>query len=177
MKILAFAGSNSSQSINHQLIEFMAQQISTEVEVIRLTEFPLPMYSEDYEKDNGIPTEALLLKNKIKEAPALIVSVNEHNSMVSAFFKNHMDWLSRIDAKFLKDKKVLLTSTSPGQRGGKSALEFIRDHYFARFGATILEAFSFPSFQENFDAENQLIKDEILALGFQEVITNFEQQI
>ena len=177
MKILAFAGSNSSTSINHQLVEFMASKMTTEVEIIRLTDYELPLYSEDYEKENGIPTQALLLKNKIDEAKALIVSVNEHNSMVSAFFKNHMDWLSRIDAKFLAEKKVLLTSTSPGERGGKSALAFVRDHYFKRFGASIIEAFSFPSFQENFNPEEQKITDEVLALGFQEVMTNFQQQI
>ncbi|MCH8535163.1 MAG: NAD(P)H-dependent oxidoreductase [Flavobacteriaceae bacterium] len=177
MKILAFAGSNSSTSINHQLIEFMASKMTSEVEIIHLTNYQLPIYSEDYEKDHGIPTEALVLKNKIDECKALMVSVNEHNSMISAFFKNQMDWLSRVDAKFLNNKKVLLTSTSPGERGGKLALEFVKDHYFARFGAQIIEAFSFPSFQDNFDMENQSIKDEILALGFQEVMTNFQQQI
>ncbi|MFO7702929.1 NADPH-dependent FMN reductase [Psychroflexus maritimus] len=177
MNIIAFSGSNSSSSINQKLVTFIASRLSAEVEVFQLTEYNLPMYSEDFEKDNGIPIEAYQLKNKIDQAKALIVSVNEHNSMVSAFFKNQMDWLSRIDAQFLAEKKVLLTSTSPGQRGAKSALNFVKDHYFKRFGAAVIEAFSFPSFTTNFDEQKQEITDEILALGFQDVITNFEQQI
>lgn len=175
-KILAFSGSNSKVSINQQLVEFIAGKIHmVNVEVIELRNFEVPIYSQDEEESNGIPKNAKLIFNKIQEADGIIVSVNEHNSAPSAFFKNYFDWVSRINSKFLAGKNVLLMSTSPGERGGLSALEFVRDHYFFRFGATITNSFSFPSFHKNFDMEKNSVKDEILAIGIDDLVSNFEQ--
>lgn len=175
-KILAFSGSNSGTSINQQLVHFVASKINlVDVEVIELRNFDVPMFSEDTEKANGIPHNANYIFEKIQEADGLIVSVNEHNSAPSAFFKNYFDWISRINSKFLAGKNVLLMSTSPGERGGLSALEFVRDHYFLRFGAEITESFSFPSFHKNFDNEKNSVKDEILAIGLDDLVSNFEQ--
>ena len=54
-KILAFAGSNSPTSINHQLILNVSRRISEhEVEVIKLSDYEFPMFSIVREK-GGIP--------------------------------------------------------------------------------------------------------------------------
>ncbi|MCB0464554.1 MAG: NAD(P)H-dependent oxidoreductase, partial [Aequorivita sp.] len=117
-KILCFAGSNSSKSINHTLASFVATQIVGQtVEVIKLSDYVLPMFSEDIEREKGYSVDLKMLYNKIKEADALIISVNEHNRTVSAYFKNTIDWLSRLDRKFLEEKKILLMSTSNGRLG------------------------------------------------------------
>ncbi|OED37999.1 NADPH-dependent FMN reductase, partial [Flavobacteriaceae bacterium (ex Bugula neritina AB1)] len=149
-KILAFAGSNSSTSINHKLVEYIASEIIVhKVKVLKLVNYPMPMYSEDVEKENGFPGMTMGLKQEISEADALIISINEHNGSWSAFFKNVIDWLSRLDRNFLAEKKVLVMSTSPGQRGGVGALEYAKS-LLPRFGAEIVESFSFPSFHANF---------------------------
>lgn len=97
-KILCFAGSNSSKSINHKLVTFSASQIvGQNVEILKLTNYALPIFSEDIEREKGYSINLKMLYNKIKEADALVVSVNEHNGMVSAFFKNTIDWLSRLN--------------------------------------------------------------------------------
>lgn len=107
-KILVFAGSSSSISINHALVTSVANQIvDHEVEIIRLTDFELPVYSYDIEKNEGIPLNITRLKNKIDQSEALIISVNEHNGTVSSFFKNVLDWLSRFDPKFLEGKSTV----------------------------------------------------------------------
>ncbi|WP_108868460.1 NADPH-dependent FMN reductase [Aquimarina aquimarini] len=176
-KILAFAGSNSSTSINHKLVEFVASEIKDHTtRVINLTNYTMPMYSEDEEKNNGFPGMAMGLKQDITDTDALIISVNEHNGSWSAFFKNIIDWLSRVDRNFLEGKKVLLMSTSPGQRGGVGALEFAKN-VLPRFGAEIVESFSFPSFYDNFSAESNKVTDETLSLGLNEVISTFAHQI
>ncbi|MDX1783724.1 MAG: NAD(P)H-dependent oxidoreductase, partial [Aequorivita vladivostokensis] len=110
------------------------------------------------------------------EADALVISVNEHNGMVSAYFKNTIDWLSRLDRNFLDGKKVMLTSTSNGRRGAASALEYTKS-ILPRFGAIVVESFSFPSYSHNFSEENQSISDEILLLGFTDVLQNFVHQL
>ncbi|MCW9036280.1 NAD(P)H-dependent oxidoreductase [Altibacter sp.] len=176
-KILAFAGSNSSTSINHELVLFAASQIADyQVKVIRLTDYNLALFSEDIEKQDGYSVELTLLKNEIREADALLISVNEHNGMVSAFFKNVTDWLSRLDRKFLDGKKVLLMSTSNGKRGAASAMAYTKDT-LPRFGAEIVESFSFPSFSENFSVTDKKITNETLYLGFIDVLQNFLHQI
>ena len=51
-KILAFAGSNSSQSINHELVSYVVNQlIDEEVKLIRLTDYHLPIYQIDHEQE------------------------------------------------------------------------------------------------------------------------------
>ncbi len=162
-KILAFAGSNSSTSINHRLVSFVASQIDDhEVKVIKLSDYSLPIYSEDLEKNEGFPSDLNELLKEIKSADALIISVNEHNSGVSAFFKNVVDWLSRIDRNYSEGKKILVMSTSPGKRGGMSALDYIKG-VLPRTGGEVVDAFTFPSFYENFSKEDDKIKNDELS--------------
>ena len=176
-QVLAFAGSNSSTSINHQLIQFAASKmVGHHVKVIKLTDFPLPMFSEDLERERGYPIELSLLKNEIDKVDALLISVNEHNGTVSAFFKNTMDWLSRLEYKFLADKKILLMSTSNGKRGALSALEYTKG-ILPRYGGEVVESFAFPSFSDNFSIEQQEITNEVLQMGFIDVLQNFAHQI
>lgn len=175
-KILAFGGSSSPTSINHQLVLCVTGKLQEhEVEVLELMKLHVPMFSIALEKE-GIPEDIEWLAAKIKEADALVISVNEYNSNVSGFFKNVIDWLSRKERKFLEGKKLLLMSTSPGKRGGASALEYVKEQ-FPRFGGEVLESFSLPHFYENFDCENGTISDEILNLGVLDVLTNFSQAI
>ncbi|MDQ7917822.1 NAD(P)H-dependent oxidoreductase [Mesonia sp. MT50] len=176
-KILVFAGSSSSISINHALVTSVANQIvDHEVEIIRLTDFELPVYSYDIEKNEGIPLNITRLKNKIDQAEALIISVNEHNGTVSSFFKNVLDWLSRFDPKFLEGKKVLLMSTSAGKRGAASALAYT-EAILPKFGAQVVASFSFPSFNEHFDLQELKVTDETLQLGIIDTLSNFLQEI
>ncbi|MCH2490806.1 MAG: NAD(P)H-dependent oxidoreductase [Flavobacteriales bacterium] len=176
-KILAFAGSNSSVSINHSLVlSAVAELSNVDVKVIRLTDYDLPMFSEDLEKERGYSVDLKMLMNEIASADALLISVNEHNGTVSAFFKNTIDWLSRLDRNFLKDKKIVLMSTSRGKRGAASALAYAKD-ILPRFGGEIVESFSVPLYSENFSEENNTITNEVLLLGFKDVLQNFAHRI
>lgn len=150
MNILSFAGSNSSTSINHQLVSFvtsLADHASTEV--IRLTDFDVPMYGIDLEKEAGIPAGILALNDKITNADAIFISVAEHNGNLSAFFKNIMDWLSRNNRTYLEGKKVIVLSTSPGGGGGASALALMQKS-LPYLGAEVVGAMAIPSFNDSF---------------------------
>jgi chromate reductase, NAD(P)H dehydrogenase (quinone) len=156
-KILAFAGSNSSKSINFKLVSYVASQVKEiPVEIVDLSKMKVVMFSEDEENNNGYPFSISILHKQIKEANGLLISVNEHNSNPSAFFKNVIDWLSRFDRWFLKDKKVFLMSTSRGARGAKSSLAIVKE-ILIRFGAEIVETHSLENYNENFSIEEQAI--------------------
>jgi chromate reductase, NAD(P)H dehydrogenase (quinone) len=161
-KIIAFAGSNSSTSINHDLVVCAVHKLKkTKSVVIRLTDYPLPMFGEDMEREEGYPDILKELLDEIKEADGLLLSVNEHNGTVSAFFKNVLDWLSRLEYKFLTDKKVFLMSTSDGRRGALSANEYTA-RVLPRFGAAEIYTFLLPSFSTTFN-QGAIIDPELNA--------------
>ena len=128
-KILAFAGSNSSSSINKQLVDYVVFRLdNVKAKTLLLTDYDIPMYSEDIEKNEGFPVGIQELKQEIAACDGLVIAVNEHNGSVSAFFKNILDWLSRVDRSFFGERKILLMSTSPGGRGAAGALAVSYTH-------------------------------------------------
>lgn len=163
-KILAFAGSNSSTSINYQLVIYTCSLIEDfNVNLLNMSKMPFPMYSADTEKRDGFKNALVELHKEIRACDALIISVNEHNGNPSAYFKNVIDWLSRLDIEFLEGKKIFLMSTSPGRRGGVGSLEVV-NALFTKLGAQIVQIFSLPSFNHNFSKESGAITDEELRI-------------
>ena len=159
--ILAFAGSNSSTSVNFKLVKYTSSQISGhEANLLNMANHTFPMYSEDREKQLGFPEAIDEIKKKITDVDALIISVNEHNGGPSAYFKNFLDWLSRLDRNPLENKKVFLMSTSPGKRGAVGAHEYIKNT-LPRVGAVVVSTFSLPSFYTNFDEVKGIVNTEL----------------
>lgn len=150
-KILAFAGSNSYTSINHQLIVSVAEMIDfAEVDVIRLRDFEVPIFGIDAERETGIPKQMHELKNMISDYEGFIISTPEHNGIPPAFLLNMLDWMSRINRRIFNEKPMLLLSTSDGARAGISALTILQNT-IPRFGANVVGSYAFPSFHQNFN--------------------------
>lgn len=161
-KIVAFAGSNSSTSINFKLVRYTSSLLTdVEVNVLNMVNYPFPLYSEDLEKKSGFSNSLGELHADIMEADGLIISVNEHNGNLSAYFKNVIDWLSRFNRKFVEGKTIFLMSTSPGKRGATGANEIARQ-LLSHMGAEVSANFSLPSFHENFDTDENVVSDETL---------------
>lgn len=173
MKIIAFAGSNSQNSINKKLVIYAASLFeNAEVEVLDLNDFQMPLFGVDIEKEIGQHPLANVFLDKIASADILVVSLAEHNGNYSVAFKNVFDWCSRINGKVFQEKPMLLMATSPGGRGGASVLE-IAKNAFPRFGAIIKATFSLPSFNDNFDLEKAKISNLELDLQLKEIVGNF----
>jgi len=162
MKILAFAGSNSQKSINKQLAAYAASLFeNADVEVLDLNDFEMPLFSVDLEKEIGQHEKAKLFLDKIENADILVVSLAENNGNYSVAFKNVFDWSSRISKEVFQQKPMLLMATSPGPRGGASVLD-IAKNAFPRYGGQIKATFSLPSFNTNFDLEQNKISNSEL---------------
>lgn len=159
-KIIAFAGSNSKNSINKQLAQYAAGLVDdVELSVLDLNDFELPLYGIDYEIDHGIPDNAHKFLEEIKSTDGIILSLAEHNGAYTSVFKNIFDWMSRIDGKLWSNKPMLLMATSLGSRGGATVLEIAKGR-FSYMGGNIVAEFSLPSFIDNF-SEGKLINDEL----------------
>ncbi|MES2544788.1 MAG: NAD(P)H-dependent oxidoreductase [Bacteroidota bacterium] len=170
MKIIAFAGSNSKNSINKKLATYAANLFqNAEVEILDLNDFEMPLFSVDVEKIIGQHPTAQKFLNKINEADVLVVSLAENNGNYSVAFKNVFDWCSRINPKVFQQKQMLLMATSPGARGGMSVLEIAKNN-LPRYGADIKASFSLPSFNENFNENNNKILNLELDNQLKEIV-------
>lgn len=167
--ILGFAGSNSTTSINYKLVKYTAGLVDGfSVKLMDMAHCPFPMFSEDHEREQGYSNALREIMMDIQNADGLLISVNEHNGAPSAYFKNLLDWLSRLDQKFIASKKVLLMSTSGGKRGAMGALGHA-EQMLARFGAEVTATFSLPLFHEYF-TEGRGIGDTQLAKAHKEAL-------
>lgn len=167
MKILAFAASNSKNSINKQLVTHAVNFLKDhQTEIIDLNDFELPIYSIDRENDQGIPELAQKFFDKIEQADGLIISYAEHNGSYTAAFKNIFDWASRINSKLFSGKKMIILAASPGPGGAKNVLTTAANSA-PHFGADLLGSLSVPSFKENFDSEQGILTNQELAQSLQ----------
>ncbi len=164
MKIIGFAASNSTQSINKKLVEYVISCFrDKETEVLDINDFEMPIYSSDREEGSGIPQLARDFAGKVMESDLIVISFAEHNGAYSAAFKNIFDWISRIrDMDVWKDKKLFLMATSPGGRGGQSVLK-LADERLPKHGAIVLDTFSLPNFFESFSEGEGIIIEELRA--------------
>lgn len=177
MKIIAFAGSNSSKSINKKLATYASSLFeNAEVEILDLNDYEAPLFGVDIETEIGQAEEAQLFLQKLKSATILVVSLAENNGNYSTAFKNIMDWCSRIEKEIFQNKPMLLMATSPGARGGKSVLE-IAENNLPRYGGNIKAVFSLPSFNENFDVENNKISNKELDLELKKSVEKLQHYI
>lgn len=170
MKVLAFAASSSTESINKRLVTYAASLLEdAEVEVLDLNDYELPLFSVDKEAELGSPDLAGQFFNKIGESDALIISFAEHNGSYTAAYKNLFDWCSRIDQKVFQNKPMVLLSTSPGKGGAGSVLKAAVGSapYFA---GEVKASLSVPSFHENFDLESGRILNEEIKTQLAEAV-------
>ena len=166
--IIAFAGSDSKTSINKQLAAYAASLVKgAEATVLDLNDYELPLYSMNFELENGIPDNAHKFLNIIKSTDGIVLSLAEHNGTYATVFKNLFDWMSRIDGKLWSDKPMLLMATSPGARGGATGLEIAKGR-FGYMGGNIVGLFSLPSFNDNF-SDGKITNNELNSQLLEEV--------
>jgi chromate reductase, NAD(P)H dehydrogenase (quinone) len=160
MKVLTFAASSSSKSINKTLASYAASLVKgAEVEVLDINDYEMPLFSEDKEALLEQPKEAKAFYEKITEADAIIISFAEHNGSYTAAYKNLFDWTSRINQKLFQNKPMVLLATSPGPGGAKNVLNAaVTSAPF--FNGDVKASLSIPSFYDNFDVYNQKITSQ-----------------
>jgi NAD(P)H-dependent FMN reductase len=162
LKLLAFAASSSKKSINKQLVTYACSLLQdAESEVLDLNDYELPLFSVDREEELGQPGLAHDFLSKIAACDGLIISFAEHNGSYSVAYKNLFDWCSRIRKEIFCDKPVVLLATSPGARGGASVLA-LATASLPRFSASVKGSLAVPSFYENFDSQQGVLKNSEL---------------
>ena len=171
MKVLAFGTSNSRNSINQKLARYAATQIDdADVTLLDIHNLEMPIYSEEREKESGIPAFAHDFYQAIGEADAVVISFAEYNGSYTAAYKNLFDWASRIDMKVYQDKPMIMLATSPGAGGAQSVLASAKASA-PFFAADVKGALSLPNFFDNFDVELGQVTDDSFNAQLDEIIS------
>jgi len=132
--ILAFAGSTRRESFNRTLIKIAAsgaELAGAAVTRIELADYPLPLYNQDLETEQGFPAEAMALKKLFLSHDGLLMACPEYNSSITPLWKNTIDWVSRPapgegPLAAFKGKAATIMSASPGRLGGLRGLVHVR---------------------------------------------------
>jgi NAD(P)H-dependent FMN reductase len=175
MKILAFAASNSSQSINLQLALHAAGVLKSEilpgaeVEMLDINDYEMPIYSLDRELADGIPELASQFRAKIAAADALLISFAEHNGHYTAAYKNIFDWASRLEGAVYAGKPMVALAASPGPGGAASVLAAAKTSA-PYFGSDIRGSLSVANFGTAFDPAAAGLADGELAGQLREAL-------
>ncbi|MBN2416051.1 NAD(P)H-dependent oxidoreductase [bacterium] len=170
MKLLAFAASSSTRSINKRLVTYAASLLpEADVEIIDLNDYEMPLFSEDREREDGYPEAAYAFLKKIAASDALIISFAEHNASYTVAYKNILDWCSRIDRNVFMDKPVVMLSASQSRRGGSRVLE-TAVNTASGFAGRVTAHMSFPRFRDNFDFDSNRLIDPDLDTRLKEAV-------
>ncbi|WDE08072.1 NAD(P)H-dependent oxidoreductase [Thalassomonas viridans] len=157
MKVIAFAATSHTKSINKQLVEYAAGLLTkVEVEILDLNDYELPLYSQDKEEALGHPDLAKAFLTKITQSCGIIISFAEHNGSYTVAYKNLFDWCSRIEPKVFQNKPMVLLATSPGSMGASNVLATAIQSA-PHFNGVVKASLSIPSFFDNFDREKQCL--------------------
>ena len=183
-KILALAGSARKDSFNGRLVRIAAdgaRQAGAEITVLNLAEYPLPLFDEDLEREQGAPKNAVKLQQLFLEHHGLLISSPEYNSSITALLKNTVDWVSRpVEGKpqlaAYRGKVAAIMAASPGALGGLRGLVHLRS-ILSNIGVIVLpDQVAIPNAYQAFDEAGQLTDKrkqasvESLGKGLTEII-------
>jgi NAD(P)H-dependent FMN reductase len=108
-----------------------AQSAGASVTFLDLRDIPLPLFDEDLESKEGLPSNGRKLKDMMLAHDGFLISSPEYNSSISGVLKNAIDWASRpapgeATLACFKEKVAAIMSASPGAFGGLRGLVHVR---------------------------------------------------
>jgi NAD(P)H-dependent FMN reductase len=146
-KILVFAGSIRTGSMNAQLAALAAKEFSlagADTTRISLVDFQMPIYDGDLEARSGPPDAAVSLKRMMQQHHGIFIASPEYNASVTPLLKNTLDWMSRVrDGKeaplaVYKDRAFALGGASNGAYGAMRSLMALRQVLEQGCGALVI---------------------------------------
>ena len=166
-RILAFAGSARTDSFNKKLIAIAAEgarNAGAEVTLLDLRDYEMPLYDGDLEAGEGLPANALKLRELFAAHDGLLIAAPEYNSSITPLLKNVIDWVSRpagdvAGLHYITGKTAALVSASPGGLGGLRGLVHLRQ-ILGNIGVTVLpNQATVPGCRNAFD-DSGALKDD-----------------
>jgi len=146
-KILVFAGSIRTGSMNGQLAALAAKEFALaggDTTRISLLDFPMPIYDGDLESRSGPPEAAISLKRMMQTHQGVFIASPEYNASITPLLKNTLDWVSRVrdgteaPLAVYKDRAFALGGASNGGYGAMRSLMALRQVLEQGCGALVI---------------------------------------
>lgn len=122
-KFVAIVGTNSDQSTNRKLLQFMQNHFAKQATIELVEIKDLPMFNKPENKQ--IPAGATAIAKKIDQADGVIISTPEYDHSAPAVLMNALEWLSFHIHPFV-DKPVMIIGASYGSLGTSRAQAHLR---------------------------------------------------
>src|SRR5690625_328538 len=123
MNFIAIVGTNSDNSTNRNLLQFIQKNFADKVNIEICEIKDLPVFNKP--KSQEPPEEVEKIANKIIEADGVIISTPEYNHSIPAVLKNAFEWFTFTTRPFI-DKPVMITGASYGRLGSSRAQQHLR---------------------------------------------------
>ena len=124
------AGSLRRESHNRRLLAAAVAMLQAaspvEIDLVAPDEMRLPLYDGDLEAEQGLPTEAVALRERLDRADGLLIACPEYNHSLPGMFKNVIDWISRPPSQPFADKAAAIMGAGPGGGGAQRSLQHLR---------------------------------------------------
>src|ERR671933_1650432 len=159
-KILGLAGSLRRASFNRGLIR-AARELAPEGVTVEPYEGldEIPFFNQDVEAQ-GDPAPVKELKEKIREADAVLIATPEYDYAIPGVLTNALDWALRSPSP-LRHKPVGIVGASPSRTGTARGQMVLRQILLHAPAYTMPEPqMLIPNARERFDENGDLIDEE-----------------
>ena len=122
-KFIAIVGTNSDNSTNRKLLQYMQKHYAEQSEIELMEIKGLPMFNKP--ADKKVPAAVTAMAAKIDAADGVIISTPEYDHSAPAVLMNALEWLSFHIHPFV-DKPVMIIGASYGSLGTSRAQAHLR---------------------------------------------------
>ncbi len=155
MDIVGICGSQRGQSINRMLLNLAGECLPPEASLEVCNWDAVPPFNADV-LAQGLPAPVLALRERIRQADAVVIATPEYNFSIPGMLKNAIDWISRGDDQPLLHKPVAILSASPGPLGGARVQYDLRKVLLFMNAAVLVKPEVFVGFAlQKFDDQGQ----------------------
>ncbi len=166
-KILVLSGSTRVGSHNTRLAALAAKELAlvdADVTRISLTDYSMPIYDADLEKETGTPHNAMKLRQIVGAHQGVFIASPEYNASVTPLLKNTLDWLGNAREKgepplaAYQNRIFAIGAASPGPSGGAQSLIALRQILAVGCRALVMgEQVAVPFAKQAFDERDNLV--------------------
>jgi chromate reductase, NAD(P)H dehydrogenase (quinone) len=126
-RLLGISGSLRSASFSTAVLTAMAEATADRADYAYTDIGALPHFNQDLYVE-PLPVPVKHLRDQIAAADGIVISSGEYNHGIPGVLKNALDWASRPhNGSPLRDKPVLIMTSSPAVTGGVRAQYQIRE--------------------------------------------------
>jgi len=178
MRILALGGSLRGRSRNRALLDEAAAMVPPGA-TLELGALPLigslPLFDQDDLDRDGLPPDAVALKEALRAADGLLIATPEYNWGIPGYLKNAIDWASRPSSDIrhvFGDLPVAMVGAGGGSGTRNAQAAWVPVFRFLRMRPWFDQALFVDRSAERFDDDSRLIDDGIRE-QLQSVVTGF----